>query len=132
MLRTKYNYVPPEGEINNDRRMVEMAAVRTNQQRVRELLMAGFRLEVSRQQFDSALFEDGVIPENYFDVTRDPNFDMADAFQLVEQIRERLKSPPISKNRPEPKSIPVEQRDINKDGKISHGSLAEEQPPPAE
>lgn len=128
MLIHKYNYVPPEGEINNDRSLVQLVGVRSNEERIRDMLLAGFKLEVSRQQFDSALFENGIIPEDYFDRTREPGFDMADAFQLLDGIRERLKSPPIKRNREEPdrKDIPESERDINQDGVISEGRLPKE------
>lgn len=128
MLYHKYNYVAPEGEVNNDRSLVQLVGVRSNKERIQEMLLAGFRLEVSRQQFDSALFENGIIPEDYFDRTREPGFDMADAFRLLEEIRERLKSPPVKKHREEPDrhDIPEEDRDVNKDGKISEGKLPKE------
>lgn len=125
MLRHKYNYVSPEGEVNNDRSLVQLVGVRSNKERIQDMLLAGFRLEVSRQQFDSSLFENGIIPEDYFDQTREPGFDMADAHRLIEEIRERLKSPAIKKHREEvtQHDIPEDERDINKDGKISEGKL---------
>ncbi|WNK14082.1 MAG: hypothetical protein [Microvirus sp.] len=74
-------------EVNSGELITETAGYVPAQIRIEDMIMAGQRLELGRAaQFDF----NGVKPEeDFYDPTRNRGFDMADAFQIQEQIKKK-------------------------------------------
>jgi len=81
------NFPHDKPEENSGELITETAGYVPMQIRIEEMIMAGQRLEISRgDQFDF----NGVHPdEEFYDPTRLKGFDMADAFQIKEQLRQK-------------------------------------------
>lgn len=77
-------------ERNSGEIKVEKGNYLPAKKRIENLMLAGQRLNQSRQE--SYDFPDGNIDENFFDPTRNKSFDMADAFQLSQMTEARLKA----------------------------------------
>lgn len=81
--RPKATYEPGGGDL-----LVERAGYIPPKKQIEQFMLAGKRLEASRRElFD---FPDGK-DTGEFDPTRSPNFDMADASQLMTPAAERVK-----------------------------------------
>jgi len=82
-----FKYDPPEE--NSGELIVETAGYQPAQDRIEDLILAGQRLQLSRaEQYD---FPGTKPDEEFFDPTRARGFDMADAFQLKEQLKRKRK-----------------------------------------
>lgn len=78
MFYTQYNKLRAIPEKNSGKRITEKAGYLSAQKRIENLLLAGRRLVASRAQAYDFEHE---IDEDYEDPTRNPGYDMADAFQ---------------------------------------------------
>lgn len=92
---------PPEKNAGGS--LIEKAGYVSAQKRIENLMLAGQRLsDYRKEQFD---FEDGKIDEDAYDPTRRKDFDMADAFQMSQNlnksIRARTESLKASQTAPE-------------------------------
>jgi len=75
-------------EINTGESLVETAGYRSAKDRIEDLINAGQRLlDHRKEQYD---FPDGKVDDTFTEVTRQPNFDMADATQISLAVGERL------------------------------------------
>lgn len=75
-----YNPPPHSPEKNSGELITEQAGYVPANVQIEQMMMAGFRLQQSRGGFE---FDDGeAVPDDYNDITRSPNFDMADASAL--------------------------------------------------
>jgi len=89
MFRTQYKGGYAKKEANHGKRMVETAGYIPAQKRIEQIMQAGQRLmDYRKEQFD--FWEQ--IDESFHDPTRDPNFDMADAFRLAEEANARIRA----------------------------------------
>lgn len=89
---TKWNRNRPAGrgiKISGPR-CVETAGYIPAKTQIENLLIAGQRLGEYRKEMYS--FDTGVPDDGHFDETRNPNYDMADAFQTSRRIKERMKA----------------------------------------
>lgn len=85
---TKYNRKPSNGETLSSKSKVERSGYIPAKVQIENLLMAGVRLNDFRNnQYDMT---DDIPNEDYFDPTRSPNFDFADATQLERQADEGI------------------------------------------
>lgn len=76
---------PPEQ--NSGEEIVETSGYMPTQQRIEQMILAGQRLDQARREsYDF----DGEIEEDFYDPTRDPNYDMADAFQDGLKVKAKL------------------------------------------
>lgn len=89
IFQTHYTHKSDPPEKNSGISPVEKVGYIPAQKRIENLILAGQRLIESRKnQFD---FIGNEIDEEFYDPTRDPNFDMADASQLAFSVDSRLK-----------------------------------------
>nr|QJB19309.1 MAG: hypothetical protein [Microvirus sp.] len=83
---------------------VETAGYVTAEQKVRSMMEAGARLLKSRAYDNASNESDDDLP---LDPTRKPGYDMADAYQTLENIKGNLKnSPALVKKEAQPSSTP--------------------------
>lgn len=87
-FQTQYTHKSSPPEINSGKTLVERAGYISAQKRIENMILAGQRLvDYRKSQFD---FEGDKIDLDFTDPTRDPNFDMADAFQHDLEIQSRI------------------------------------------
>jgi len=90
-FNTPYDRVVDEGEVMSLISKTETAGYVPAEKKILNLINAGKRLDNYRkEQYDIAEGED-VSEDVVFDVTRSPNFDMADASQLALQANARIR-----------------------------------------
>nr|QJB18789.1 MAG: hypothetical protein [Microvirus sp.] len=90
MLQTRYSLGKRFPEKNSGESLVETVGYVSTQKRIESMILAGQRLEqIKKQKYD---FPD---PKNInfdlYDHTRSKNYDMADAFQELEMVKQRQK-----------------------------------------
>jgi len=95
-FQTKYSHEKSPGEVNLGKNLVEKAGYIPAQTRIENMILAGQRLvEHRKEMYD---FSDGKdIDENYIDPTRSKNFDMADAFQIQQNLENNRKQSELLK-----------------------------------
>lgn len=102
VFQTHYTHKSDPPEVNSGISPVEKNGYISAQKRIENLILAGQRLIESRkQQFD---FIGNEIDEDFYDPTRDPNFDMADASQIALSVDTRLKAQKAAASVPEVKT----------------------------
>ena len=85
---TKYERIPYDGEKNSGELLTEQAGYIPADVKILNMIEAGDRLRESRLGYE---FDDEKsVPDDYFDPTRDPNFDMADASALSAETLQRM------------------------------------------
>lgn len=85
---TQYERERQAPEVNDGKTSVDRAGYISAQKRIENIMFAGQRLVQSRREmFD---FEGDKFDPSFSDPTRDPNYDMADAFRDNLVIQERL------------------------------------------
>lgn len=89
MFYTQYNKLRATPEKNSGVYLVEKAGYVSAQKRIEALILAGQRLVQSR--IDAYDF-DKEIDEDFEDPTRNPGYDMADAFQDNLSVQSRIKA----------------------------------------
>jgi len=88
---TQFNFISDPPEVNEGKCIVEKAGYIPTKHRIENMILAGQRLVAYRaSQFDFATEQD--IDENFDDVTRRQNFDLADASMLINAINDRFNS----------------------------------------
>lgn len=93
IYRNNYNYgqvgvFHSKPEELGGKNPVEVHGVLDPKEEIERLLLAGARLDVSRMElFDAGPDEE--IPDDFIDVTRDPDFDLADFHAFITYLRER-------------------------------------------
>lgn len=90
-ILTKWNIERPAGRgirITGPK-VVETAGYIPAKTQIENLMIAGQRLGEYRKEMYS--FDAGVPDDGHLDETRNPNFDMADAYQLYQSLKARLK-----------------------------------------
>lgn len=86
---TKHKRPKSDAEKGGGRRITETAGYIPMEVQINNLIRAGQKLKRSREeQYD---FPDGKVVEDFLDVTRSPNFDMADAFQIQREVKARIR-----------------------------------------
>lgn len=88
---TKWNRNRPAGrgiKVSGPR-CVETAGYIPAKTQIENLMIAGQRLGEYRKEMYS--FDTGVADDGHFDPTRNPNYDMADAYQDSKAVKERIK-----------------------------------------
>lgn len=86
--KESFKFSPPEQ--NTGERLIEKAGYIPAQQRIENLILAGQRLsDFRKEQFD--FHEQKDIDENFYDSTRNKNYDLADAFQDSLRVEENIK-----------------------------------------
>ena len=87
-FQTKYDRTPYKGEKNSGELITEQAGYVPADVKILNMIEAGERLRDSRLGYE---FEDEQsVPNDYFDPTRDPGFDMADATSMSAEILQRM------------------------------------------
>lgn len=87
-FETKYDRTPYEGEKNSGELLTEQAGYLPADVKILNMIEAGERLRDSRLGYE---FEDEKsVPDDYFDPTRDPGFDMADATSMSAETLQRM------------------------------------------
>jgi hypothetical protein len=82
---TKYVRSKDTPEVNSGEKLVETAGYLPAEKRITNIMLAGQRLSDYRKAtFD---FPDGNIDEDFYDPTRDKNFDIVDAQNLASTIK---------------------------------------------
>lgn len=85
---TQYERVRQAPEVNDGKTTVDRAGYISAQKRIENIMYAGQRLVQSRREmFD---FEGDKFDPSFNDPTRNPNYDMADAFQHDLEIQARI------------------------------------------
>lgn len=85
---TRYKRPQNPWEKGGGPRITESAGYVPAEKQIRDFMLAGQRLAVSRQEaYD---FPDGIEDENFDDPTRHPNFDMSDAAVLARAAVDEL------------------------------------------
>lgn len=84
----KCDYIPPEGEINEGKILVETAGYIPADAKIESMILAGQRLVDFRQGYEFG--DDDDIPDDYIDPTRNPGFDLSDASILEAEANARL------------------------------------------
>nr|QJB19761.1 MAG: hypothetical protein [Microvirus sp.] len=82
-----FDYVPPEGEENSGDEIVEKAGYIPAKDQIETMINAGQRLA------DARAYEfgpDDDVPDDYYDPTRNPGFDLSDATIMANQADQRL------------------------------------------
>ena len=86
----RYDYKPSPGEVNDGETIVEPAGYIPANIKIESMIEAGQRLADFRRGYE---FQDGeVIPDDYYDPTRNPGFDLADASRLSVELASRPKT----------------------------------------
>lgn len=99
IFSTKYFREKDTPEINSGEKLVESAGYLPAEKRITNIMLAGQRLSDYRKAtFD---FPDGNIDEDFYDPTRDKNFDIVDAQNLASTIK------PSQTAQEAPESLPV-------------------------
>jgi len=89
VFRSQYmeDFPHDKPEDNSGELITETAGYRPAQIRIEEMIMAGQRLDLGRAaQFDFSNIDPD---DDFYDPTRSKGFDMADAFQIQEQIKKK-------------------------------------------
>lgn len=89
MFDTKYNRKPTEREKNLLPSKTEQVGYIPPKIQIENMILAGQRLSDSRMGYEFGDNED--IPDDYIDPTRNPNFDLADASEMHNDVTERMK-----------------------------------------
>ena len=90
-FQTRYDRIDRPGEINSGPILVERAGYIPARIQIENLINAGHRLKEHRaEMYDFT--ELSKIDLNFYDPTRSKNFDIADAFQIKQQVEARLKA----------------------------------------
>lgn len=85
---TKYERKPYKGEVNSGEIITEQAGYEPAHVKIMNMIEAGERLHDFRTGYE---FEDEKsVPDDYFDPTRDPNFDLADATAMSAETLQRM------------------------------------------
>lgn len=88
-FKTPYNGLYPKKlEVNSGEKKVETAGYLSAEQRITNLMLAGQRLVESRAQMYDF---DGEVDEDFYDPTREKNFDMAEASMMKNDLEARYK-----------------------------------------
>jgi len=104
IFQTRYTHEKSFPETNLGKRLVEKAGYIPAKDRIENMILAGQRLiehRMSMYDFDS----NKELDESYYDPTRSKNFDMADAFQMQQNVENNLKQRELlkaSQTAPEP------------------------------
>lgn len=98
MLYTKYLRPPKEDFLEGpfEQSIVETFGHETMNEKVQRLMNAGVALEISKVNFEFAGDED--VPEDYFDITREPGFDVFEAHRLLKELREKRMGKPTTRS----------------------------------
>lgn len=83
---------PGKGEGPFPEGMVETYGAETAKETITKLFNAGVALQVDRMSYEFEGDED--VPEGYFDITREPGFDVFEAHRLMRELREKRKYTP--------------------------------------
>ena len=92
MFVTPYNFcdVEKEKKLVDDTCIVETAGYQPKEKLIKSLILAGQRLqEVRLEEFDGQSVEEAL---EKADITRDPDFDIVDAFGMLDKLSEQEKS----------------------------------------
>lgn len=84
MFYTQYRRPEKQPEVLGGEVLVEREGYVPAKEQIEGMFMAGRRLVAGRGYFEFP--PEGEIPEDYQDPTRDPNFDMADASQMTQNL----------------------------------------------
>nr|QJB19359.1 MAG: hypothetical protein [Microvirus sp.] len=104
LFQTRYNHQKSIPEVNLGKRLVEKAGYIPAKDRIENMILAGQRLiehRMSMYDFES----NKELDESYYDPTRSKNFDMADAFQMQQNVENNIKQKELlkaSQTAPEP------------------------------
>lgn len=95
-FQTRYTHQKTIPEANIGKRLIEKAGYIPAKDRIENMILAGQRLiehRMSMYDFDSNKEFD----ESYYDPTRSKNFDMADAFQMKQNVENNIKQKELLK-----------------------------------
>lgn len=87
---TKYRRPERAPEINNGPDLVEVGSFRPMSQVIEGMIIAGQRLEASVGGYEFNAGE--VVDEAYYDPTREPGYDLADASRDLNIVEQRLRA----------------------------------------
>lgn len=96
IFQTHYTHTKSPGETNLGKRLVEKAGYIPAKDRIENMILAGQRLiehRMSMYDFDS----NKELDESFYDPTRSKNFDMADAFQMQQNVENNIKQKQLLK-----------------------------------
>lgn len=111
-FNTPYDRIRDPGEINNEDSVVEVLGYMDAKTQISRLITAGKKLvDYRKDQYD---FNGEEINENFYDPTRDSNFDIADASELSAGVNMRLNK--LKKQKEKDKKV-VNKNMENKDEK---------------
>lgn len=85
MFKTKFNYIPEEGEKNSGEIITTTAGYLDPQRLIKDMILAGQRLITAREQYDFG--PDDEVPDDFIDYSREPNFDLSDASLILNSIK---------------------------------------------
>lgn len=88
-FNTKYERMREGGEVNTGKTRVEVSGYVPAKKTIESLILSGKRLVEARKE--AYEFENGMlVPDDYIDPTRNPNFDLADATALDRETKIKL------------------------------------------
>jgi hypothetical protein len=90
------NYRPDKVITDPGKSVVEMTGYISTKQRIEDMMNAGLRLEVARNNQYEFNAEDKV-PDDYIDPTRNPGYDLADASAQMAQVNASLEAQKANK-----------------------------------
>nr|WAE43836.1 MAG: hypothetical protein [Microviridae sp.] len=89
-MRIMYTHLNPPPQYKNPgggEKLVETLGYVDANKQIQAMIFAGERLDASRNDFEFDFEDDESIDDTLVDETRDPNYDMADAFQSKQRIK---------------------------------------------
>lgn len=110
MFVTPYNFcdVEKEKKLVDETCIVETAGYQPKEKLINSLIMAGQRLqEVRLDEFDGNTVEEAL---EKADITRSPDFDIVDAFSMLDQLSEQEKSGDSKNGTSDGVSMPVNKK----------------------
>lgn len=82
-FKTPYTSQPAKGEANSGELITEQAGYQPANVKIMQMIEAGERLALARRGYE--FDEDEEVPDDYYDPTRDQNFDPTDAEVIAQQ-----------------------------------------------
>lgn len=112
-FRTQYNFgdFEEEKKLVDDSCIVETAGYQPKERLIQSLIMAGQRLqEVRLEEFDGSTVEEAL---EKADITRSSDFDIVDAYSMLDELSEQKKSGDSKNGTSDGVSMPVTEKGLD-------------------
>lgn len=107
-FNSPYERIKQPLEAGGGPRIVETAGYIPIQAQIAQFINAGKRLEDYRKQYDFGMGQP--VPEDFIDPTKRKGFDIIDAQNLVNEIKQKQGLPPITEEKP----IEIKEEEVKK------------------